>query len=70
VRPPRPPKRPVHALDEGGIARLLDAARRSPHYALYHTAVYTGMRRSELLAPAPTGASRTASAIGKCYPRW
>ncbi|MFO8010291.1 MAG: site-specific integrase, partial [Dehalococcoidia bacterium] len=29
---------------------FLEAARNSPYFALFHTAIYTGMRRSEMLA--------------------
>jgi integrase len=32
------------------VTRFLDAARGSPYYVLFYTALFTGMRRSELLA--------------------
>lgn len=35
---------------ENEMARFLEAARNMPHYGLFYTALFTGMRRSELLA--------------------
>lgn len=35
---------------EDDIARFLGAAKGTPYYALFYTALFTGMRRSELLA--------------------
>ncbi|MCH2537474.1 MAG: tyrosine-type recombinase/integrase [Dehalococcoidia bacterium] len=32
------------------MATFLEAARETPYYALFYLALYTGMRRSELLA--------------------
>jgi len=40
----------MHTWDEEEITRFLEAARKTPYYALFYTAVFTGMRRSELLA--------------------
>lgn len=37
-------------LDEDDITTFLEAARQTPYFALFHTALFTGMRRSELLA--------------------
>jgi integrase len=39
-----------HTLSEDDINTLLEAAQKTPYYALFHLAIYTGMRRSELLA--------------------
>ncbi len=50
VDPPRTNKHKVNALDEDGISILQEAARATPYYALFHCALWTGMRRSELLA--------------------
>ncbi len=50
VTPPRYQRHEMHTLDEQGIHTLLEAAKATPYYALYYTALYTGMRRSELLA--------------------
>jgi integrase len=54
VRPPRPTRAPVQALDEEQTARLLAAAKGSPLHAPVLApvlvAVMTGLRRGELLA--------------------
>ena len=39
-----------HTLSEDDINTLLEAAQETPYYALFYLAIYTGMRRSELLA--------------------
>lgn len=49
VETPHAGKHTINALDAEGINTLLEAARSTPYYALFHTALYTGMRRSELL---------------------
>jgi integrase len=49
VDPPKPVNLEMHTLDNAGAHKLLDAARETPYYALIHLALYTGMRRSELL---------------------
>ncbi len=46
---------PIHRTemqtwDEYDITRFLEATKDSPYYALFFTALFTGMRRSELLA--------------------
>ena len=46
----RPRRQDMHTLVEDGIATFLEAARETPYYALFYLALYTGMRRSELLA--------------------
>jgi integrase len=40
----------MQTWDEDDVARFLEAAKDSPYYALFYTALFTGMRRSELLA--------------------
>jgi integrase len=47
---PRARQAEMQTWDEYEVARFLEAARGSPYYALFHTALFTGMRRSELLA--------------------
>lgn len=49
VEPPRIRRNEMQTWDEADIARFLDASKDSPYYALFHTALFTGMRRSELL---------------------
>lgn len=39
----------VQVLDEGQVAIMLEAARATPYYPLLFVAVWTGMRRGELL---------------------
>ncbi|GAJ02558.1 unnamed protein product, partial [marine sediment metagenome] len=50
VKPPRVQAPEMQTWDESDIATFLEAARQTPYYALFHTALFTGMRRSELLA--------------------
>ena len=40
----------MQTWNEYEITRFLETAKDSPYYALFYTALYTGMRRSELLA--------------------
>lgn len=47
---PRVHHNEMQTWDEYEINRFLEVAKDSPYYALFHTALYTGMRRSELLA--------------------
>lgn len=49
VVPPRPVNQEMNTLDEAGVDALLEAARGTPYYHLFHLALYTGLRRSELL---------------------
>ena len=39
----------MQTWDEGDITRFFEVARGSPYFALFHAALFTGMRRSELL---------------------
>jgi len=40
----------MQVWDVDEITKFLDTAKDSTYYALFHTVLYTGMRRSELLA--------------------
>jgi len=46
---PRARHKEMQTWDEYEVTRFLEAAKASPYYALFHTALFTGMRRSELL---------------------
>jgi len=46
---PRIHRNEMQTWDEDDITRFLEIAKDSSYYALFHTALYTGMRRSELL---------------------
>ena len=50
VSPPRAHRTEMQTWDEDEINRFLKAAKDTPYYALFYTALFTGMRRSELLA--------------------
>ncbi|MBI2957841.1 MAG: tyrosine-type recombinase/integrase [Chloroflexi bacterium] len=50
VDPPRARRAEMHTWDEGEIARFLEAAEGTPYHTLFYAALFTGMRRSELLA--------------------
>jgi integrase len=50
VDPPRTRNTEMNTWDEDDIIRFLNASKDTPYYALFHTALFTGMRRSELLA--------------------
>ena len=50
VSPPRSQRPEWHILSEDDIHTFLKAAKATPYYALFYLAIYTGMRRSELLA--------------------
>jgi len=47
---PRIRRNEMQTWDEYEIARFLEATANNVYYPLFHTAIYTGMRRSELLA--------------------
>jgi len=46
---PRARRTEMQTWDEDDITRFLEGAKDSRYYALFYTALYTGMRRSELL---------------------
>lgn len=50
VNPPRYQRAQWNTLNEDNIHTLLEAAKKMPYYALFYLALFTGMRRSELLA--------------------
>ena len=50
VDPPRPQRKEMIALDTEGVRRLLAAANSSPYRDVFLVALYTGLRRSEVLA--------------------
>jgi len=47
---PRAERHEMHTMSETDIHLFLEMAQRSQYYALFYTAIFTGMRRSELLA--------------------
>lgn len=47
---PRAQQPEIQTWNEDEVARFLEVARSTPYYALFYTALFTGMRRSELLA--------------------
>ncbi len=49
VDPPRPRRKEMTALDYPDVQRFLDVASGSPYGPLFFLAIYTGLRRSELL---------------------
>ena len=49
VKAPRPAYREMNVLTVEQIGRLFDTARSTPYFHLIHLALYTGLRRSELL---------------------
>jgi integrase len=50
VDPPRSRRNDMQIWDDFEVRHFLEAAKDSPYCALFHTALFTGMRRSELLA--------------------
>ena len=50
VDPPRPQRRQMTSLDEDEVGLLLDASDSHPYRDVFFVALYTGLRRSELLA--------------------
>ena len=50
VRPPYAERPEMHTWSEDDITRFLESAKDTPYYALFYTALFTGMRRSEFLA--------------------
>jgi integrase len=49
VNPPRPDSKEVVTLELDNVHIFLDAAHDTHYYVLFYTALYTGLRRSELL---------------------
>ena len=50
VEPPRPQHHEMQTMNESDIYIFLKLAKSTPYYALFYLALFTGMRRSELLA--------------------
>lgn len=50
VKPPHADHLEMQTWGENDITRFLDAAKDTSYFALFYTALFTGMRRSELLA--------------------
>jgi integrase len=50
IAAPRPQSSEMHTMNEDEVNRFLNAADNTPYYELFYLALYTGMRRSELLA--------------------
>ena len=50
VEPPRPQHHEMQTMNESDIHIFLELAKSTPYYALFYLALFTGMRRSELLA--------------------
>ncbi|BAQ34817.1 putative recombinase [Dehalococcoides sp. UCH007] len=50
VEPPRIQRTEMQIWNEEEINIFLENSKDSPYYALFYTALFTGMRRSELLA--------------------
>jgi integrase len=50
VSPPHPQRPEMHTMSEDDVHTFLKAAQNTPYYTLFYIALFTGMRRSELLA--------------------
>jgi len=50
VTTPRIQRKDMQTWDESEVTRFLEEAKHTPYYALFYTTLFTGMRRSELLA--------------------
>lgn len=48
--PPKVPRREMHAVSESDVNIFLEDIHKSPYNALFYMDLFTGMRRSELLA--------------------
>ena len=49
VKQPKTDTKEMKVLDWDGVKQLLETAKGSPYYHLFHLALYTGLRRSELV---------------------
>ncbi len=49
VTPPRARRKEMRCLAQEEMLRLLKEAQSTPYYAVFYTALFTGLRRSELL---------------------
>lgn len=50
VTPPRPRRSEMQTMNENEVQVFLEAAKSTPYYPVFYLALFTGMRRSELLA--------------------
>jgi integrase len=50
ITPPRPQRSEMHTMNEDDLHMFLEAVQRTPYHVLFYLALFTGMRRSELLA--------------------
>ncbi len=50
AHPPKPRPTEISIMSEGEIQAFLEAAKQTPYFHLYHTILFTGLRRSEVLA--------------------
>ena len=50
VDPPKSQRKEMRTLDEVSLRRVLEAAKDTNYYSIFYLALFTGMRRSELLA--------------------
>ena len=50
VNPPHAGRAEMHTMNEDDLHTFLEAAKKTPYYVLFYLALFTGMRRSELLA--------------------
>lgn len=50
THPPKPQPTEISIMNEGEIQEFLEAARKTPYFHLFHTILFTGLRRSEVLA--------------------
>ena len=63
VDPPRPLNREMAAFDEIGVERFLEAAAPHRYGSVFFLALYTGMRRSEVLGLRWTAVDLTAKTV-------
>jgi integrase len=50
IDPPPSRRADMHTMNEAGVQKMLDVVRGTEYYAVFYLAIFTGMRRSELLA--------------------
>jgi integrase len=50
VTPPKPQRHEMHTWNEEEINKFLEAAKQTEYYPIFYLALFTGMRRSEILA--------------------
>jgi integrase len=50
AHPPKAQPTEINIMNEGEIQEFLEAAKQTPYFHLFHTILFTGLRRSEVLA--------------------